>query len=127
ICAPLGLLGVVIAAVALVVGAVSPALGSSSHGSAPTSSGLAGKQQTIRAIAVFTEFDPNIDLGAPGFSLGDEVVFSGNLLQNGKQVGRIAGSLRCPITDRHFRPVSRRNARAGLRAACRRALAMLVC
>jgi hypothetical protein len=85
----LGLLGVVIAAVALVVGAVSPALGSSSHGSASTSSGLAGKQQTIRVTAVFTEFDPNIDLGAPGFSLGDEVVFSGNLLQNGKQLGRI--------------------------------------
>jgi hypothetical protein len=38
---------------------------------------------------VFTEIDPNIDVGAPGFSLGDEVVFSGNLLRNGKQVGRI--------------------------------------
>ena len=83
----LGLLGIVIATVALVVGAVSPALGSSGHGSASTSSGHADK--TIRVTAVFTEFDPNIDLGAPGFSLGDEVVFSGNLLQNGKQVGRI--------------------------------------
>jgi hypothetical protein len=40
-------------------------------------------------LAVFTEFDPNIDLGAPGFSLGDEVVFSGNLLQHGEQVGRV--------------------------------------
>ena len=39
--------------------------------------------------AVFTEFDPNIDVGAPGLSLGDEVVFSGNLLRNGQQVGRI--------------------------------------
>jgi hypothetical protein len=38
---------------------------------------------------VFTEFAPNIDVGAPGFSLGDEVVFSGNLLQDGKQVGRV--------------------------------------
>ncbi|MFL6269721.1 MAG: allene oxide cyclase barrel-like domain-containing protein [Actinomycetes bacterium] len=38
---------------------------------------------------MFTEFDPNIDLGAPGFSLGDEVVFSGNLLQHGEQVGRV--------------------------------------
>jgi len=83
----LGILGTVIAVVALVVGAVSPALGSSSHGSASTSSGHAGK--TIRVLAVFTEFDPNIDLGAPGFSLGDEVVFSGNLLQNGQQVGRV--------------------------------------
>ena len=83
----LGILGAVIAVAALVVGAVSPALGSSSHGSASTSSGHAGK--TIRVLAVFTEFDPNIDLGAPGFSLGDEVVFSGNLLQHGKQVGRV--------------------------------------
>jgi hypothetical protein len=83
----LGILGTVIAVVALVVGAVSPALGSSSHRSASTSSGHAHK--TIHVTAVFTEFDPNIDLGAPGFSLGDEVVFSGNLLQNGKQVGRI--------------------------------------
>ena len=83
----LGLLGAVVAVIALVVGAVSPALGSSSHRSASTSSGHADK--TIRVTAVFTEFDPNIDLGAPGFSLGDEVVFSGNLLRNGQQVGRI--------------------------------------
>jgi hypothetical protein len=75
------ILGAVIAVVALMVGAVSPALGSTGAGTA--------SQQTIRVTAVFTEFDPNIDLGAPGFSLGDEVVFSGNLLQNGKQVGRV--------------------------------------
>ena len=80
----LGIAGAVIAVMALVVGAVSPALGSTSQGAASTSSG-----QTIRVIAVFTEFDPNIDVGAPGFSLGDEVVFSGNLLRNGKQVGRV--------------------------------------
>ena len=85
----LGLLGAVIAVTALLVGAASPALGSSSQGSASTSSGHADKQQTIRVTAVFTEFDPNIDVGAPGFSLGDEVVFSGNLLQDGKQVGRV--------------------------------------
>ena len=79
----LGILGAVIAVMALMVGAVSPALGSS-QGAASTSS---DKQQTIRVIAVFTEFDANIDVGAPGFSLGDEVVFSGNLLRNGQQVG----------------------------------------
>jgi hypothetical protein len=84
----LGILGAGIAVVALVVGAVSPALGSSSQGAASTSSGHADGQ-TIRVTAVFTEFDPNIDVGAPGFSLGDEVVFAGNLLQNGKQVGRV--------------------------------------
>jgi hypothetical protein len=74
---------------ALVVGAVSPALGASSPGAASTASGSANTGQTIRVTAVFTEFDPNIDLGAPGFSLGDEVVFSGNLLRNGEQVGRV--------------------------------------
>jgi hypothetical protein len=80
----LGISAAAIAVMALVVGAVSPALGSSSQGATSTSSG-----QTIRVTAVFTEFDPNIDVGAPGFSLGDEVVFSGKLLRNGQQVGRI--------------------------------------
>jgi Allene oxide cyclase barrel like domain len=84
----LGLLGAVIAVVALVVGVVSPALGSSSQGAGSTSSGHAD-EQTLRVTAVFTEFDANIDVGAPGFSLGDEVVFSGKLLRNGEQVGRI--------------------------------------
>jgi hypothetical protein len=85
----LGVLGAGIAVIALVVGAVSPAVGSSSQGSASTSSGHADKRQTIRVLAVFREFDASIDVGAPGFSLGDEVVFSGNLLRNGEQVGRI--------------------------------------
>jgi hypothetical protein len=80
----LGITAAVIAVMALVVGAVSPALGSSSQGAGSTGGG-----QTIRVTAVFTEFDANIDVGAPGFSLGDEVVFSGNLLRNGEQVGRI--------------------------------------
>jgi hypothetical protein len=80
----LGIAAAVIAVMALVVGAVNPALGSSSQGAGSTGGG-----QTIRVIAVFTEFDPNIDVGAPGFSLGDEVVFSGNLLRSGEQVGRI--------------------------------------
>jgi hypothetical protein len=79
-----GLLGAVIAVVALVVGPVTPASGSSIDGSASRSS-----RQTIRVTAVFTEFDPNIDVGAPGFSLGDMVVFSGNLVRQGQQVGRI--------------------------------------
>jgi len=85
----LGIFGAVIAVMALVVGAVSPALGSSSQGAASTASGQTDNRQTIRVLAMFTEFDPNIDVGAPGFSLGDEVVFAGNLLRNGEQVGRI--------------------------------------
>ena len=85
----LGIAGAVIAVMALVVGAAIPALGSSSQGAGSTASGHADTQQTIRVMAVFTALDPNIDVGAPGFSLGDEVVFSGNLLRNGEQVGRI--------------------------------------
>ena len=81
--------GAVIAVMALVVGAVSPALGFSSQGAASTSSGDTDNRQAIRVLAVFTEFDASIDVGAPGFSLGDEVVFSGNLLRNGEQVGRV--------------------------------------
>src|SRR4030095_16339034 len=83
------ILGAVIAVMALVVGAVSPALGSSSQGAASISSDHDDNQQTIRVLAVFTEFDASIDVAAPGFSLGDEVVFSGNLLRNGEQVGRV--------------------------------------
>jgi hypothetical protein len=85
----LAIFGAVIAVMALVVGAVSPALGSSSQGAASTSSGDTDNRQTIRVLAVFTEFDANIDVGAPGFSLGDMVVFSGNLLRNGEHVGRV--------------------------------------
>jgi hypothetical protein len=84
-----GLLGAVIAVVALVVGAVSTASGASLDGSASRSSRHDDREKTLRVTAVFTEFDPNIDVGAPGFSLGDMVVFSGNLLQRGQQVGRI--------------------------------------
>lgn len=89
-----GLLGAVIALAAIVlaavvVGALGPAVGSSGQGSTPTSSSHVGQHRTIRVLAVFTEFDPNIDLGAPGFSLGDEVVFSGDLLRNGEHVGRV--------------------------------------
>ena len=84
----LGILGAGIAVVALVVGAVSPALGSSRQGAASTSAGQDDKQQTIRVIAVFTEF-AEIDEGAPGLSLGDVVVFTGNLQrQDGTRVGR---------------------------------------
>jgi hypothetical protein len=69
--------GGIIAVVALVVGVVTPAVGSSS------------RHRTFSVTAVFTEFDPNIDVGAPGFSLGDEVVFSGDLYRQDEKVGRV--------------------------------------
>jgi hypothetical protein len=83
----LGVLGTVFALTALLVGAVSPAFGSSGGGSASEASGD-GHGQTIRVTAVFKEIG-EIDLGAPGFSLGDEVVFSGYLRQAGQRVGRV--------------------------------------
>jgi hypothetical protein len=84
----LGLVGAVIAVMALVVAAVSPALGSSSQGAASTASGHPDKHQTIRVTAVFNEF-AEIDVGASGFSLGDEVLFTGDLQgRNGTRVGR---------------------------------------
>lgn len=84
----LALLGAVVAVMALLVGAVSPALGSSSQRAASTASGHDDKRQTIRVIAVFTEF-AEIDAGAAGLSLGDEVVFAGDLQRrDGTRVGR---------------------------------------
>ena len=84
----LGILGAGIAVVALVVGAVSPALGSSRQGAASTSAGQDDERRTIRVIAVFTEF-AEIDEGASGLSLGDVVVFSGHLTRrDGTRVGR---------------------------------------
>jgi hypothetical protein len=83
----LGVLGAVIALMALVVGAVSPAFGSSSGGSAASSED-SNNGQSIRVIAKFKE-TAEIDVGAQGFSLGDEVVFSGNLRQGGERVGRL--------------------------------------
>jgi len=76
----------VIALVALVVGAVSPALGSSSGGST-TASIEDSDAQTIRATFVVTDF-AQVDNGAQGTTLGDEVVLSGPLLRNGNPVGR---------------------------------------
>jgi hypothetical protein len=73
----LGALGAVIAVVALAVGIALPAAGST---------GNAAQDQTIRVTAVTTE-QKLLDLGGPGFSLGNEIVFSQKLLQGANQVG----------------------------------------
>jgi Allene oxide cyclase barrel like domain len=73
----LGILSTAIAAAALVVGLALPAFGASSH---------TGQQRTFRVTATVTEVN-QIDLGATGPSLGDEIVFSGKLLQGGHQIG----------------------------------------
>jgi hypothetical protein len=73
----LGVLGALIALVALAVGVVSPALGSS---------GDDDKQRTIRVTSVTTE-EAFLDLGDEGESLGDQFVFSSKYLKDGQQVG----------------------------------------
>lgn len=73
----LGALGAVIAVLALAVGIALPAAGST---------GNAAQDQTIRVTAVTTE-QKLLDLGGPGFSLGNEIVFSQKLLQGANQVG----------------------------------------
>jgi hypothetical protein len=82
-----GAVGATIVLVALAVSAVTPALGSS---------GDDDERQTMRVVSVTTE-EEFLDLGAEGFSLGDEFVFSSKLLKGGNQVGH-AGVV-CTITS----------------------------
>jgi hypothetical protein len=83
----LGLLGAVIALVALAVGAANPALGSS---------GDDDEGRTIRVVSITTEQE-FLDIGTKGFGLGDEFVFSSKLLKGGEQVGH-AGVV-CTLTS----------------------------
>jgi hypothetical protein len=80
-------LGAAVGLVAVLVAAVSPAFGSSSGVSA-SASGNVNEGQAIRVIAVFKEV-AEVDNGAEGFSLGDDVVFAGVLRQGGERVGRV--------------------------------------
>lgn len=73
----LGVLGVAVALIALGLGAVTPALGSS---------GDDDKKWTIRVVSITEEF-AELDLGAEGESLGDQFVFSSKLLKGGDVVG----------------------------------------
>jgi allene oxide cyclase len=77
-----GLLSALIALVALAVGVVSPALGSSSG----DDDGL----RTIRLVAVNTEGN-FLDFGAKGDTLGDYFVFTHKLLRRGERVGHVGG------------------------------------
>jgi hypothetical protein len=83
----LGLLGAAVALVALAVGAVSPAWGSSE-----------GKdtQKTFRLDAVTTEQN-FLDLGAAGSSLDDQIVFTTRLLNGDTEVGHQGGV--CTVTS----------------------------
>jgi hypothetical protein len=83
----LAVLGAAIAMVALALGAVSPAFGSS---------GDDDEQRTFRVVAITAEED-FLDLGDEGFSLGDQGVFSENLLKGGEEVGHSGGV--CTVTS----------------------------
>ena len=72
-----GALGVVLAAVVLVVGLVSPAVGAAAG---------ASKQRDIRVDSFVAELNV-VDVAPKGASLGDQVVFSEKLLVGTTQVG----------------------------------------
>ena len=74
----LGAIGA-IALLALAVSAMTPALGSS---------GDDDEGETIRVNSITSE-EEFVDVGAEGFSLGDEIVFSTNLRKGGEKVGRL--------------------------------------
>ena len=78
----LGVLGAAVALVALAVGAVSPAWGSSSG---------KGKQTTFTVEALTTE------QSFEGTALGDQIVFTGQLLKGDTEVGHQAGV--CIVTS----------------------------
>jgi allene oxide cyclase len=82
-----GMLGGAIALLALAVGVVSPALGSSRNDE---------KRRTLRFVAINTESN-FIDLGEKGDTLGDYFVFTHNLLRRGEQVGHVSGQ--CTIVS----------------------------
>jgi hypothetical protein len=87
----LGILGISIAAVALTLGVALPAAGSSRS---------ADRDHTFRVTATLTEA-AQLDLGTAGPSLGDEIVFTGKLLQGGHQIGHQGGTCTTVSMQRH--------------------------
>jgi hypothetical protein len=65
-------------------------------GSAPAAAGGKGKRDTLKLVAT-TFQEEFLDLGDPGPSLGDEIVFSEVLRKRGRDVGTSGGV--CVITE----------------------------
>ena len=80
--------GAVLASVVLIQGSVASA--------DPTSGSGDGREHTVRFDVQFSPFQLT-DLGEPGPSAGDEIVFHDTLSQHGKQVGDEVGS--CVVVD----------------------------
>jgi hypothetical protein len=76
----------VLAIVAIAVLALGPAV-ASAH---------SGKNRTLRLVAIQDQSE-TLDLGTPGPSLGDELVFSEVLRQNGREVG--TSGVVCTVTS----------------------------
>jgi hypothetical protein len=76
----LAVLGAAVALIALGVGAVTPALGSS---------GDDDKEHTIRVVSVLDE-EAFVDLGDEGESMGDQFLFTSKYLKGGEEVGHDA-------------------------------------
>jgi hypothetical protein len=76
----IAVLGAAVALIALGVGAVTPALGSS---------GDDDKEWTIRVVSVIEE-EAFVDLGDEGESLGDQFLFTSKFLKGGEEVGHDA-------------------------------------
>lgn len=72
------------------------ALGVLILGSAPAAAGGKGKRDTLKLVAV-TFQEEFLDLGDPGPSLGDEIVFSEVLKKRGREVGTSGGV--CVVTE----------------------------
>jgi hypothetical protein len=81
----MGVLGAVIGMLALVISMIMPA-----------AAGDNDAGDTFRVVAITAEED-FLDLGDEGFSLGDQGVFSENLLKGGEEVGHSGGV--CAVTS----------------------------
>lgn len=80
--------GAVLASVVLIQGSVASA--------DPAAGSRAGGERTVRFDVQFSPFQLT-DLGEPGLSAGDELVFHDTLSQHGKQVGDEVGS--CVVVE----------------------------
>ncbi len=81
-------LGAVVALVALPVGAVGPAAGSSGDSN--------GDDHVIRVLSI-TDEETFVDTGDAGPSLGDQFVFSSTLKKHGEEVGHTGAA--CTLTS----------------------------